>query len=86
MLFKVHVYVSVHIDVKVYLSVCVCIFLCMRVPVLPMCANECEAGDYACVSKGTGVCSQELQCLSWAFGGVGGEHPDPSFWGSWLPV
>lgn len=54
------------IDVKVCSSVCVCVctFSCTRVPVLPVRANECEAGDYACVSKGTGVCSQELQCLS----------------------
>lgn len=62
------VHVSMHvcvdlcvcIDGKVCLTVCVCTFLCTRVPVLPVRANECEAGDYACVSKGTGVCSQEL--------------------------
>lgn len=55
--------VCVCIDAKVCSSVCVCTFLYTTVPVLPMCANECEAGDYARVSKGTGVGSQELQCL-----------------------
>lgn len=59
-----HVYVCVCIDVTC-VCMCVCTFLCTRVPVLPMCANECEAGDYACVSKGTGLFSQELQCLNW---------------------
>lgn len=63
---SVHVYMCVCTDVKVCssVSVCVCPFLCTGVPVLPVCANECEAGDYACVSKGTGVGSQELQRLS----------------------
>lgn len=63
-----HVHVCVCNDVascSVFICVCVCTFLCTGVPVLPVCANECEAGDYVCVSKGTGVCSQELQRLSW---------------------
>lgn len=49
---------DVSIDLKV------CSSLCVRTPVSPVCPNEREAGDYACVSKGTGACSQELQLMN----------------------
>ena len=74
--------VCVHWCKSVFICVCVRVHIFMHESgcFLPVCANECEAGDYACVSKGTGVCSQELQGPSWggyvytvtpAFGGPG---------------
>lgn len=68
-----YVCVFVCFDVKVCTSVCMCVCVCgctfcTSVPVLPVRANECEAGDYACVSKGTGTVPRS--CSARAEGGM----------------
>lgn len=57
----------VHLCACVCVCVCGCTF-CTSVPVLPVRANECEAGDYACVSKGTGTVPRS--CSARAEGGM----------------